>query len=111
MTSDYYKLTNGVKTITIIIYKERLRIYDRLYIREQEAAERALRKIAIVSTIETKESDRLGILLAKSSQIESAIINILYQEEGLNEVWSLGELAAWDSFLLLGENVLTTKCN
>jgi len=23
MTSEYYKLTNGVKTITIIIYKEK----------------------------------------------------------------------------------------
>lgn len=30
MASDYNKLTNGVKTITIIIYKERLRIYDRV---------------------------------------------------------------------------------
>lgn len=33
MTSEYNKLTNGVKTITIIIYKEkRLRIYNRQYI-------------------------------------------------------------------------------
>lgn len=28
MASDYNKLTNGVKTTTIIIYKEKLRIYN-----------------------------------------------------------------------------------
>lgn len=32
MVSDYNKLTNGVKTTTIIIYKEKLRIYNRQYI-------------------------------------------------------------------------------
>ena len=30
--SDYNKLTKGVKTTTIIIYKERLRIYNRQHI-------------------------------------------------------------------------------
>lgn len=32
MASDYNKLTNGVKTTTIIIYKEKLKIYNRQYI-------------------------------------------------------------------------------